>query len=312
MLRFLLLLLVLVPTARVTHEGLPEISGLTPSMRAPGWFWALNDSGNPPVLHALDAQGRVGPEVRVEGATNQDWEALAGGDGLLYVGDVGDNASRRSFRTVYVLEEPDPCVGGPVKPVREMRLRFPDQVGGQRLHDCEAMFVSEGRLWLLAKHRDLAGNPSPTSRLYRVDRADTVVSVQDLEGLGGFVTDAALAPDGRTLAVLTLSAQSVGKAWIWLYDFDGRRLSRARGLELTGARQAEALAFLSPGMLLVANEQRDLYQVPLSEFQDAFSLVSDLFQDQQKPGIAGVFGLIRSRFRGPGRPPGASILLPGC
>lgn len=264
MLRLLLVLLVLVPTARVTHEGLPEISGLAPSMRTPGWFWALNDSGNPPVLHALDAQGRVGPPVLVQGAENQDWEALAGGDGMLYVGDVGDNASRRAFRTIYVLEEPDPCVGGPVQPVREMRLRFPDQVSGQRLHDCEAMFVSGGCLWLLAKHRDLAGNPAPTSRLYRVDGEDTVVFVQDLEELGGFVTDAALSPDGRTLAVLTLSPQSVGKAWIWLYDFDGHRLGGRRGLEMTDARQAEALAFLSPEVLLVANEQRDLFQVPVS------------------------------------------------
>ena len=69
--------------------------------RSPGLLWSHDDSGAGPVLFGLRADGRVAARPTVTGAQAVDWEDIAAGpapDGrpLLYVGDIGDNASRRA------------------------------------------------------------------------------------------------------------------------------------------------------------------------------------------------------------------------
>ena len=78
-----------------------ELSGLVRSRSQPGLLWSHDDSGAGPVLFGLRADGRVAARPTVTGAQAVDWEDIAAGpapDGrpLLYVGDIGDNASRRA------------------------------------------------------------------------------------------------------------------------------------------------------------------------------------------------------------------------
>lgn len=175
-------------TVRQPHVGprfdapdLQESSGLAASARVPGLLWTMNDSGNEPELFALAADdGRVLGRVRVPGARNVDWEALAlgpcgGGPNAapadcLYVGDVGDNAAGgggtgagRSRVTLYRVPEPLGVAAGPLPargarealglpastgPVEALDVRYAD---GPR--DVEAMAVlPNGDTWLITKH----------------------------------------------------------------------------------------------------------------------------------------------------------------
>jgi hypothetical protein len=65
---------------RFGPDGPRESSGLAASARVPGLLWTLDDGGAAPDLLAVAADdGRVLGRVRVAGATNVDWEALAAG-----------------------------------------------------------------------------------------------------------------------------------------------------------------------------------------------------------------------------------------
>jgi hypothetical protein len=127
-------------TGRVADPSANELSGLVRSRSQPGVLWSHDDSGAGPVLFGLRADGRVVARPAVSGAQAVDWEDIAAGrapDGrpLLYVGDIGDNASQRPSVDVYRVAEPG--VGAAVTaPAARLHLRYPDGA-----HDAEALLV---------------------------------------------------------------------------------------------------------------------------------------------------------------------------
>src|SRR5919107_911116 len=103
------------PPTRITtikNESINESSGLVASRTSPGVYWTHNDSGDGPFIYALDTRGQSLGTFRVTGATNRDWEDIAAGPGpqpnrpYLYVGDIGDNDSKRNEVVVYRVPEP--------------------------------------------------------------------------------------------------------------------------------------------------------------------------------------------------------------
>lgn len=140
--------------------GLTETSGLAASRQTDGVLWAVNDSGNAPVLFALGSRGKDRGAVRIAGVKNIDWEDLASftwqGKAYLLVADVGDNRSVRPEVQLHVVPEPlpgkDGRFSGTVKPAWSIRLRFED---GPR--DCEGVAVDEqdGQIWLMSKRTAL-------------------------------------------------------------------------------------------------------------------------------------------------------------
>jgi hypothetical protein len=200
------------PRARV-----PELSGLVASRAHPGVFWAHGDSGNDPVLFAIDEGGRTLAQVEVQGASFRDWEDIAlDSRGNLYVGDIGNNDSDRDDLAIHVVPEPDPTRGGQkVRPARTIRFRYPDQrdpKGGRAEEanfDAEALFVLQDRLYLATKHR-----ADTRTTLYRVPLSAGAgqVVLQKLHEYpikarrkqkGGMVTAGDASPDGSRVALLT-------------------------------------------------------------------------------------------------------------
>jgi hypothetical protein len=195
------------------HANVPELSGLVASRRYPGVFWAHGDSGNDPMLWAVDRAGRTIARFVVE-ATNVDWEDIATDDsGHLYVGDIGNNLQIRGDLVVYVLDEPDPR--GPERELAvrsALHFRYPDEgavLDTRMRFDAEALFVSSGRLYLLTKRwRDTLATlyrfPSTSGDdeqvLERI--ADLELRVRDKQR-NALVTAADVNADGTRLAVLT-------------------------------------------------------------------------------------------------------------
>ncbi|MDQ3426650.1 MAG: hypothetical protein M3477_02350 [Gemmatimonadota bacterium] len=197
------------------HEGLDESSGVAASRRYPGVLWSFNDSGNPASLFATDTSGRDRGRFSVTAAQNVDWEALAlgpcGKAQCLYIADTGDNRAERPVVQLYRIAEPDPAGAAAVpqstRPAQVLRVRYP---GGPR--DVEAIFVAgQGDTYLISKGAE------GKVELFRVaaDRWTSRIADADLLGtlpieagsaLGQLVTDAALAPDGRRVAVRTYRA----------------------------------------------------------------------------------------------------------
>ena len=205
-------------------QRIGESSGLALSPAHDGLIWTVNDSGNPPVVHGVGADGRTRVRLRLTGVPNVDWEAVAAwrdgeGRALLAVGDIGDNGAVRDGIEIDVLAEPErlPARAGDggaddvpevqVRPLRRIRLRYPDQA-----KDAESVLVDPRtqRMYVVAKGLLQA-------RVYLVPKsawpggASDRASLVFIGGLGlPLATDAAALPTGHVVLRNFSSAMLVG------------------------------------------------------------------------------------------------------
>lgn len=256
----------------------PECSALWVSPSQPGVFWTLADSGAKSAITPIRADGTLVPvaksfwgAVTLKGATNVDWEAITGdASGNMVVGDVGNNVSRRKELAFYLFKEPKPGVTE-VTEVRKVTFAWPDQTAfpdPELAHDCEAMFLLRGKLYLLTKHRrdtltDLwradippVGDRATLTKLARFD-------------VGGMVTDACVSPDQKRLAILTYRN-------VWVFDVPGvgEDFFRAPALHApisppTLSWQVEACSWVDNGHLFLGSEQGDLFRIALTDLREA-------------------------------------------
>ncbi|MGH7616830.1 MAG: hypothetical protein ACREPM_06345 [Gemmatimonadaceae bacterium] len=198
---------------------LVENSAAAMSTSQPGVLFSVNDSGNEPLLFALDTTGANRGVWRVLGATNVDWESAAvapcstrDGASCVYIGDTGDNHGKHPFRVIYRVREP--TASGVRDTVRAERLRYAYEDGP---HDVEAMYVApSGDIVLITKRPLAAGGgrlrPALVFSIARgawthkgIARAALVDSLPIIPGSAPLrlITDAALSPDAKHLAVRT-------------------------------------------------------------------------------------------------------------
>jgi len=257
---------------RLVHPDLRESSGIVASPRHPGAYWTMNDSGNAPVLYAVDATGRTLGTCRLRGARNVDWEDIAAdADGRLYVADIGNNSRSRSALTIYALPEPDPTKTSTAAVAETFRFRYPPADGR---FDAEAMFVRKGWAYVITKE-------PLTARLYRVRLVRGASDVVEAEPLGRlpkarWITAADISPDGRRIAALSYTT-------LYVYDLPGpiERLATSRPAASAPAeptpprvrvspwrrfapmQQAEGICWVAaaqPRELLITNEQRKIFR----------------------------------------------------
>jgi len=209
--------------AGAAPSDLVENSAAAMSMTQPGIFFTINDSGNDPLLFALDTAGRDRGVWRVANADNVDWEAASIGPctagapaWCVYIGDVGDNEAHHRSRRIYRVVEPM---------AKEPRTARRDSLDAARLtfeypngpQDVEAMYVARNAdVFLIAKRPrlDAARKPLP-ALVYRIPAtawnekgrivAELVDSLPVVPGSAPFrvITDATLSPDAKHLAVRT-------------------------------------------------------------------------------------------------------------
>ena len=188
-----------VRTAATLPDHLTSVSGLASSRRHPGVIWAIEDSLEPPVVTALDLDGRVLAEVRIDGPlfTNVDWEDLALGPGpdgapWLHVADIGDNLGIR--REVRVFRFPEPALQDATIEAETVTLRYEE---GRP--NAEALLVdAQGVTWVIDKE------PDGPATVLRADEDDVLRAAGQLDLPGEQVTAVDLSADGRVLALRTV------------------------------------------------------------------------------------------------------------
>jgi len=268
-----------------------ELSGLAVSRTYPGIVWGHGDSGQPPVLWALDLErgdlafppylskkfddGASWPGLTLEGASNIDWEDLTTLNGWLYLGEFGNNGNARRDLGLWALPEPNPRATERQRPAFFLPFHYPEQ---QRfpaeawVFDAEALFADPERnaLYLITKHRK-AGDVRrfiPGAKLYRIPldgagRASTALTLVDQHEEMTAVTAAELSPSGAWLAVLTYRT-----LWLFPRPPAGERWlsgpAYSRPLPFLETRQAEALSWRDDTTLLLGNEEGRLWTVTLT------------------------------------------------
>jgi hypothetical protein len=139
-------------TGWLDDKLIPEASGIVKSRQYPGIFWVHNDSGNPPLLFAVNGDGRIVRQFRLA-VPNTDWEDIAIDDqGHLYLGDIGNNGGLLPLRAIYRIDEPDPAALAD-KPLPASAATFYAMPKENRF-DAESLFYDRGSMVVIRKAYD--------------------------------------------------------------------------------------------------------------------------------------------------------------
>ena len=207
-------------------ESLIEASGIARDPRREDLFWLHNDGGSEALLFGVDTTGVVLVTARIDNVSNRDIEDVTigrcGSDWCVYLGDIGDNRSRRSSVRIHVTPLPalpDPehsaaersgeldTVVQELAALASWEFEYPD---GPR--DAEGLFIDDarGQLLIISKGRRSAGVVLYSIDLAELDEEDRSIRTLNRVGrlaipVGGstsqLVTAADLSPDGTTLAL---------------------------------------------------------------------------------------------------------------
>ncbi|MEP6763717.1 MAG: hypothetical protein ABJB66_05355 [Gemmatimonadaceae bacterium] len=205
------------------RSDLLETSSATMTPSQPGIVFTINDSGNEPILFALDSTGSVRGSWRIANADDIDWESSSHGKCLgpkaaslscIFIGDAGDNQAHRDNVVMYQVPEPTVTNDSAQKTLAAEALvfRYPDQP-----HDVEAMYVSgDGTTYLITKRKlknsrgDLRSAlvftlPSSAWNSHETVVATLVDSLPIVPGSAEdrTITDASLSFDSQYLAIRT-------------------------------------------------------------------------------------------------------------
>ncbi|MFN4298867.1 MAG: hypothetical protein ACK4EX_03940 [Thermaurantimonas sp.] len=123
-------------------------------------LWLINDSGNDPILYAINTKCEILKEIWIKGAENIDWEELAEDlEGNIFIGDIGNNSNKRETLSIYKISKRD-LIQFPdsVQPIETICFFYSNQQDfppekSKRYFDAEALFYYNDSLTLVTKNR---------------------------------------------------------------------------------------------------------------------------------------------------------------
>ncbi len=245
-----------------------EVSGIT--MLSDNNLYAINDSGNAPVLFCINQKGEIISEIKIPDAKNKDWEDLAYDyEDTIYIGDFGNNGNDRKDLKVYKVSG---VLSGKVsvskiKFVLEDQKKFPPKKKNLNF-DIEAFIHLNGNLYLFTKNR---GKESvKTTKVYKllaipgnytaklIGKFETCKDPSDC-----LITGAAINKSQNKIALLTNN-----KIFL-LSNFKENNLFSAEitKIKLNHTSQKESICFKNDSTLFIADEKTRHKKASLYEFK---------------------------------------------
>lgn len=239
-------------------------------------IWTLEDSGNDPLLFALNLKGEIVNTVEITDAKNNDWEDLTSDkDGNLYIGDFGNNDNDRKDLSIYKINDSD-LSKKEASVAEKTAFFFPEQTlfppkKSERFYDVESFFLFENHFYLFTKNR--SSKFDGTTLLYQVPNqpgnhpAKLISSFKTCDNFNHCaVTSADISPDGKKVALL-----SADKVWIFTEFTSPNFLSgKVEQIDLNNFTQKEGICFVGNDELYITDEKDKktggkLYRLILSD-----------------------------------------------
>ncbi|MEQ1606408.1 MAG: hypothetical protein ABL999_16220 [Pyrinomonadaceae bacterium] len=243
------------PTVKgqIRSADITESSGLAASKCQKNVLWTHNDSGDGAFLYAIDDSGESLGTWKVPNVENIDWEDIAtfkdgGGKCYLYIGEIGDNKTKRPDHAVYRVIEPDVGPATSTSSRKEpltttdaesLQFSYPDFI-----QDAETLMVHplSGDIYVVTKR---VSGPAGVYRL-KADFGNS--AIQKAERVGelsvpaipnGFLTGGDISPDGRRMIICDYTqayeyVMPAGEKYfekIWKQDAEAIDLGKRKGGE---------------------------------------------------------------------------------
>ncbi len=238
---------------------LPESSGI--EIAGSDQFYSINDSKGEAELYVFDTIGELSRTIRIDNATNMDWEDLAeDAEGFIYIADSGNNDNERTDLKIYRIPSPDTFTENLVTAESisfsyENQTQFPPP-DSAAFFDSEAFFVFNDSIFLFIKDRSKPFEGK--TLMYQIPATlgdHTAVLKGEFRTLKtkseGAITSADISPSGLKVAMIS-------KRNVWIFtEFTGTDFfgGKAKVIALPVEYQMEGVVFADDCLLYLTNEK---------------------------------------------------------
>ncbi len=226
-------------------------------------FWVINDSDCAPELIAYNKKGKLKKTIRINNASNKDWEDLAEDQDYIYIGDFGNNrGGRKDLRVLRVSKSG--LKNKEELSVDSITFSWNDQQNFSRRNmkhdfDCEAFFAYGDSLYFFTKNW-----ANKKTRLYSMSKLPGNYQLKPIAefNVDFMVTAADISSDGKTVALVGYKNYRTYAILLTNYKnqnfFSGNTLRL--DFESLGRAQTEGLVFTDENELYINTEETRLPQ----------------------------------------------------
>ena len=239
-------------------KDLEEVSGAEVVANS-DLIWMQNDGGNKPKIYGVSATGNIVEELTIK-EKNHDWEDLASDEeGNLYIGDFGNNDSKRENLVILKVKHEDLTSSKKIK-VEKIKFSYPNQKKfppkkKQLFFDAESFFYYNNAFYVFTKSRvkDEFGKTS----LYKIPakegkhEATFISEFNNGDNTENWITSADISDDGSKVALLSPAAVLIFTD----YKNDDFLSGKVTKITLNHASQKEGVAFKDNNTLYITDEK---------------------------------------------------------
>jgi hypothetical protein len=241
-----------------------------------GKLWTHNDSGDGPVLYALDtSSAQIVARLTLSNATAVDWEEITSDEEYLYIGDFGNNSGTRRDLVIYRIKlDALPTDGNAKAKADKIYFHYPEQMDFKKSKthsfDCEAFISYNDSLYLFTKDRG-----QQHTQLYRLPAAPGNHAAELITEFpsGGLVTGASHNVDDNEL-ILVGYVQKVWTPFLWIFnDFEEDNFfsGNKRRIDLVNlvTTQTEAVCHLGNKRYMISAESSPTFSARVFRFDSS-------------------------------------------
>jgi len=220
-------------------------------------FWVINDSDCLPELLAYNMKGVLTKNIRINNASNKDWEDLAEDENYIYIGDFGNNRGKRKDLRILRILKTD--MNKTELAVDSITFTWADQKNFANRNmkhdfDCEAFFAYGDSLYFFSKNW-----ANKKTRLYSMSKLPGDYQLKPIAefDVDFMVTGADITADGKNVALVGYKNY---RTYMMLFtNIEGENFFAGNALRLDleslGSAQTEGVLFTDKNELYINTEE---------------------------------------------------------
>ena len=225
-------------------------------------YVGLNDGGNEPNLYLFSLKRKIGTRtVRINNATNVDWEDLTMDSSYIYIGDTGNNDGDRKDLAIYKVKKDD-LRTKEVADAEKINYAYSTQTAfassSKNNFDCESLISVGDSLYLFSKNR---GNKE--TDVYSLPKAPGDYKAKHLAQFDakGLVTSAAYRSMAGNSDLVLIGYNNKGKSYngfmLYFPMVNGTHFfnATAKRVEFNTSLQIESVIFRPDNQVYISNEE---------------------------------------------------------